>query len=192
MKIRNKKGQWVKGLKPWNRGTKGVMKANKTSFKPGDNKVDLNKRFWEKVEKTETCWNWLAGVNKAGYGRVNVNRKAVLAHRISYEMKFGLIPKGKHALHKCDNPKCVNPDHLWIGDQVANNKDRDFKGRAVLGENRSQAKLTNAQADEIRLLNKTWNYSHRKLAKMYKVSSAAIFNIIHRKTYYVGGNSSQG
>lgn len=189
METRNKKGQFIKGLEPWNKDSKGVMKPNKTSFKKGHGKVDLNIRFWNKVDKVNGGvlghWNWIAGVNKAGYGRVNINRKAILAHRVSYEMKFGKIPKNLHVLHKCDYPPCVNPDHLFLGTQNDNNHDRDLKGRAVLGEDRSQSKLTMKKANQIRELYKTGKYSHRSLGKKFNISSAIIFHVIHNHAWRV-------
>lgn len=178
--------RFKKGSIPWNKGTKGVMKPNSGTFQKGHGYVPLEQRFWAYVKKTDKCWNWTGGTNKAGYGRISVKPKVFLAHRVSYEIHKGKIRKGLFVLHSCDNPKCVNPKHLWLGTYQDNCDDMYKKGRAVLGEDRSQAKLTNEQANQIRMLYKTWGYSHRKLAKEYKVSSAAIFNIIHRKTYYVG------
>lgn len=185
MKIRNKKGQWIKGFSPWNKGTKGVMKPNKTSFKKGDGFIPIEQRFWKYVKKTNTCWEWIGGINKAGYGRISQKPKVFLAHRYSFVLHKGDIPKYQFVLHSCDNPKCVNPEHLRLGGYQENCDDMYARGRAVLGENRSQAKLTNKEAEEIREFYRSGNYSHRKLAEKYKVSSAVIFNIIHNKTYHI-------
>src|SRR3990167_10444986 len=93
--IRNKKGQFTKGFRPWNKNTKGVMKANSGSFKKGDNSVDLKIRFWKKVVKTDSCWLWTAHKNNKGYGVISIRNVGgnKLAHRIAYEMICGIIPK---------------------------------------------------------------------------------------------------
>lgn len=91
-------------------------------------------RFWSKVGKTGTveypnCWIWMAYRNKKGYGRFRVQNKMWLAHRVSWSLSNGEIPKGKQILHKCDNPPCVNPDHLKLGTSVDNMRDRDQRRR---------------------------------------------------------------
>lgn len=93
----------------------------------------LADRFWEKIEKTDTCWFWTAGMSD-GYGRINrgvPTSELVLAHRLSWELHFGSIPNGMNVLHKCDSRPCVRPDHLFLGTNVDNTKDRESKGRGV-------------------------------------------------------------
>jgi len=85
--------------------------------------------FEAKIEKTETCWNWLGSVNNSGYGFIRWHGERYGVHRLSYELFIGNIPDGLFALHKCDNRKCVNPDHLWLGTQSDNLKDMYNKGR---------------------------------------------------------------
>ena len=72
----------------------------------------LDDRFWSKVDKTGSCWNWTAFVNKFGYGYFKLNKKWGGAHRFSYEDVNGVVPKGLQLDHLCRNRKCVNPDHL--------------------------------------------------------------------------------
>lgn len=129
--MRNEQGQFVKGINPWNKGTKGVMKVNSGSFKKGDNVVPLEKRFWEKVAYARNwkCWLWIGSKNNMGYGRINIKGKIKLAHRVAYELNIGEIPKGKFLLHTCDTPLCVNPKHLLIGTQKDNLQDMSKKGR---------------------------------------------------------------
>lgn len=75
------------------------------------------------------CWHWCGATNAFGYGRFSVNGRAQVAHRISYEAFVGPIPAGMSVLHKCDNPFCVNPDHLWLGTYSDNRRDCQAKGR---------------------------------------------------------------
>jgi len=92
----------------------------------------LAERFWEKVSKTATCWLWTAGSQKAGYGRFKVNGKLQGAHRVAYELTNGPIPAGLVLCHRCDNPQCVNPAHLFPGTHGDNARDAIQKGRRIV------------------------------------------------------------
>jgi hypothetical protein len=92
-------------------------------------------RFWSKVEKTNDCWIWLGCKTKSGYGYFALTRrKTVRAHRFAYEATFGVLTAGLCALHRCDNPGCVRPDHLFSGTHAENMADRDAKGRTARGD----------------------------------------------------------
>lgn len=99
----------------------------------------LEERFWEKVEKTSSCWIWTASKDGCGYGLIGMGpgRKVGKANRVSWELHNGPIPKGKCVLHHCDTPQCVNPDHLFLGTQRINALDREAKGRGnhAFGDN---------------------------------------------------------
>ncbi len=82
--------------------------------------MDTTKRFWDKVNKTDTCWLWTAWHNGLGYGLIKINGKAVLAHRYSYELQKGAIGIGKVIDHLCRQPACVNPEHLEAVTQKVN------------------------------------------------------------------------
>jgi len=78
-----------------------------------------------------SCWEWKGALTNSGYGKASINHKTINAHRASYEMFKEVIPKGLLVLHQCDNKKCINPDHLYIGDHKQNSKDAKDRGRRV-------------------------------------------------------------
>lgn len=90
-------------------------------------------RFLQKIHPTQECWMWIAGKLSSGYGVFFHKGKSVKAHRFSWEMFEGKIPKDKIVCHSCDTPACVNPAHLWLGDARENVKDRDTKHRQAVG-----------------------------------------------------------
>ena len=94
--------------------------------------MTIAERFWKKVEAAYggSCWQWLGTTNNVGYGWLYSPGGALLAHRISWEMFKGPVPVGLHVCHHCDNPGCVNPDHLFVGTDKDNAQDREKKGRS--------------------------------------------------------------
>jgi ribosome-binding protein aMBF1 (putative translation factor) len=132
------------------------------------------------------CWLWLGNKHKQGYGKISVNGRAVMAHRVSYEMNCSEIPLGMMVCHKCDNPKCVNPDHLFLGSAQDNMTDKIMKGRhrgARRGESHHLAKLNKDQVMAIRDKYRDGNIFQRELASQYGVSQALINRIINNSVW---------
>jgi len=99
-------------------------------------------RFWSKVQCLPgPCWLWTGTRQHNGYGRILVDGRMRQAHRVSYELTFGPVPAGLQVCHKCDNPPCVNPDHLFVGTQSDNLFDQGRKGRNALQVDPSRSVL---------------------------------------------------
>ena len=143
----------------------------------------LRKRFWAKVQKTDGCWLWTGSKTQAinGYGDFYVRGENYRAHRVSYLMESGPIPDGMCVCHRCDNPPCVRPSHLFLGTKGDNNRDMVSKGRSVnpLGERHGCAKLTEQQVLAIRADAR----SEHAIARAYLISPANVQRIKVRKLW---------
>jgi len=108
---------------------------------------EFRERFWNKVRKDFLgCWEWQAYRTRSGYGFLQARKISpfpMLAHRVSWALAFGKIPKGFFVLHKCDNAACVRPSHLFLGTQHDNNLDRDKKGRVASGDRNGARTMPN-------------------------------------------------
>jgi hypothetical protein len=136
-------------------------------------------RFMAKVSVSEHgCWLWLGGKDGDGYGLLEVYGKGFRAHRLAYEHWHGPIGEGLYVLHRCDDPSCVNPDHLWMGTQAENIADMYAKGRQAnrRGEYHGRAKLTADMVCEIRLLQS--DFTLVELARRFMVSPRLISKIL--------------
>lgn len=145
-------------------------------------------RFVEKflVGEDDQCWEWQAGLNTDGYGLFRVDSaRTISAHIFSWLYFRGEIPVGLCVLHTCDNRKCVNPNHLWLGTRDQNNKDRMRKGRHYYfnGDKSPNSKFSNEQADYIRNLYATGEYTYKQIASIYSVDLSTIHLIVRGKHY---------
>lgn len=134
----------------------------------------------------DSCWEWSGYRNADGYGQVRDGDKMIRAHRYSWLTYKGDIPKGKYVLHKCDNPGCINPHHLFLGDQKDNMLDMKQKGRAnhPIGILNGRAKLDVEKVKQIIELKKR-GYLHRELAGAYGVGTSTISRVLRRENWNV-------
>lgn len=130
------------------------------------------------------CWQWTGATDKEGYGRFNFLRRNTLAHRVSYLLHVGKIPKNKLILHECDVRVCVNPSHLYPGTDQDNTNDKVSRGRQSprRGETNGHAKLTEKEVRKIREMRKA-GYNGHYLAKIYNVTPATIYHCATNRTW---------
>lgn len=130
---------------------------------------------------TETCWIWTGGLVR-GYGAGTYQGRQGYAHRFAWEAEHGPIPAGMLVCHRCDNPPCVRPDHLFLGTNADNMADRNAKGRHSHGVSRPGAKLTDAAVLEIRARHLSGD-NHPTLSASFGVSLTTISDILNGKKW---------
>lgn len=148
-------------------------------------------RMAELVDKRgpDDCWNFKGNTPGFGHGMITVHEgrrqsRVVRAHRVAWELAYGPIPKGMCVCHRCDNPACCNPAHLFLGTVGDNNRDRHAKGRTVLprGEHHGNAKIT---ADDVREMRRRWaaGESFSALGRAFGVDYSNVSLIVKRKAW---------
>lgn len=168
--------------------------------------AEFIKIFWSRIAITDGCWEWTRGTTnrsgQPGYGVIWFQKKKHLTHRLAYELAYGEIGQGLLVCHRCDNPPCCNPKHLFLGDAKANAQDKQRKGRNVFqkdpdklthgdrhwtrakpdkvfaGETHPQSKLTMEQVQQI-FADRASGMSERKIAERYDVHNRTIHRILN-------------
>lgn len=135
------------------------------------------------IKENKDCWEWTGSRDRFGYGWFRMNQKSIKAHRASYILHKGDIPKGKGyhgtcVCHSCDNPSCVNPNHLWLGTITDNNRDAIKKGRKVYTIPPIIRKLTDIQKKDMFKLYKENSYTGKEIADIFSVSEATFWRTI--------------
>lgn len=146
--------------------------------------ADYEAHFWSKVDRSGDCWEWKGArryfykAKGAGYGRFHVERKEVSAHRYAWFLTHGEIPASMCVLHRCDNPACVNPSHLWLGTPMDNARDCVSKGRASGNKTGNPTLDLHTAIEAVRLYDS--GVSQRDIAQKFGVTQTLI-------SYYVTG-----
>jgi hypothetical protein len=151
---------------------------------------DAQQRFWKpaKIENESDCWIY----NQRSKGRYSVfsmispdryRSVGIGAHRVSYFLTHGTIPKRAFVCHRCDNPKCVNPNHLFLGDKYSNMLDRDSKNRQAKGEQIGLHKLTEEQVIWARKRYADGGINYTEIGKILKVDYTTISRAVNRNTW---------
>lgn len=146
--------------------------------------LSLKERFYSKfiVNSENGCWEWAANRFPKGYGCFKLNGKSNAAHRISYKIHVGEIKERMVICHKCDNPCCVNPNHLFMGTQKENLQDRNLKGRSIKGHKNGRCILTEKDIPIIKSLLKE-KIDQRDIAKKFGVAQTTISSIKLNKSW---------
>lgn len=157
--------------------------------------IKIIDQFWQMMKRTESgCWEWQRQILKSGmgYGVVKVNGKAQQAHRVAWEKVFGPIPPGLLCLHRCDNARCANPFHLFIGTQKDNIQDCIRKGRrsrirgpykSGFGEQSAKTTITESEALDILKSYVPKIVTCTFLAEKYGITHQTVLNIVKGKTW---------
>jgi hypothetical protein len=165
----------------------------RTGRPKGSGMTSLRERFWRYVHRAgaDECWEW-TGYTQKGYGAIGLGHKGAgmaRAHRVSWELANGPIPDGLLVCHRCDNRRCVNPAHLFLGTNDDNMRDMAEKGRAhgpgarVAGEKNGSARLSAEQVRALRKACATGKLTQHEIAAAYGVSPSLISAIVRREAW---------
>lgn len=128
-------------------------------------------------QENSQCWSWMGAISSNGYGKfscyVRGSFYCASAHRLAYQYLVGDIPFGMYVLHKCDNPGCVNPEHLFIGTPLDNMRDKVAKGRQQRGSTHPNSKLTEEQVVDIRT-RVACGENRKEIAKSYAIAKSTV------------------
>ena len=150
----------------------------------GRPRIDSKQKFWLKTDKQsdDACWTFLGATDKDGYGQFWDGDIQLMtrAHQFSAKIHLGDCPKGMCVCHTCDNPSCVNPNHLFYGSALDNQKDKMKKNRQAKGESQGHSKLTNNQIEQIRA---RANENYKVLCKEFNLVPSTIYRIWHNQSW---------
>lgn len=154
-----------------------MKRDNKGKFIRGTKTIE--DRFWAKVDKSNDCWIWTASIDGGGYGDFWPTRKAIKAHRFSWQLHNGPIPERLFVCHTCDVRACVNPSHLFLGTPQDNMTDMAKKGRSNRGEKNPKSTLTEEQVKIIRFEASIL----LELAERFDVTPRTVYSVVVGDTW---------
>lgn len=161
-------------------------KSRPTEHRRPRRRTPLDQRFWKFVDSSggvDACWPWRGAINATGYGRLSPRDGSELAHRYAYRVRIAPIPDGLCLCHRCDNRKCVNPHHMFVGTRADNNRDMHGKGRGVRGERSGTATMTEATARAILAACGTGTEAKTVIARRFGVGIGAVHGIAHGRKW---------
>lgn len=144
----------------------------------------MRSRLYDKtlMSDEESCWPWLGARNSRGYGSLRIGDAIHSAHRVSYIVHKEPIPEGMHVIHACDQPSCVNPNHLSLGTHADNMDDRQKKGRTARGSNNGKSKLTESDVRAIKIMLAEGRL-HTYIAERFPITRRAVGYIASGDTW---------
>lgn len=156
-----------------------VCSGAAASLRNAEERPSLQGKFNSLFTRGEGCWEWQGTIDGYGYGVVDYAGSRYRAHVLALEFDGRTVPQGMVACHHCDNPRCVRPDHLYVGTQRQNVQDASRRGRLLKGDRHHQSKLTENQVREIRRL----DLPYAEIARLYGVSRPTVTRAIKGKTW---------
>lgn len=153
--------------------------TERANIAPG---TPAGERLEKQSERVGECIEFTGYRDKNGYGSLTIDGVYVRAHRLAFELSHGEVPEGLFVRHKCDNPPCINPDHLEPGTPADNMRDKVIRGRSARGAGNAAAKLTEADVKKIRSLGGD-GWTHAELASLFGVGKSTIGRVIRRANW---------
>lgn len=180
-KYKNRKTKTRWHLDEW--GDLNALQLRQKLLERMANSVDVQKRFWEKVDRRSDaeCWNWFGALGADGYGilistigKYGNRRMGFRVPRISFLLHYKKLPDDMFVCHHCDNPKCVNPHHLFLGKQKQNVEDRDRKNRQAFGSRHGRSKISEEDVKQARFLRFTKKWTYKLIAEKFRMGTSSI------------------